>query len=281
VGRIQNFKNWSPDMVPDPARTALGLEYFVDRGDELWESPDEELVALARREIGELGLAPAERVADGTVVRVPNAYPVYDEGYGDRLGTVRAHLAGLTNLQMVGRNGQHRYNNQDHSMLTGIYAARNALGDALEIWDVNVEDEYHEEASMASAAQGDRQVPALAPDATLEELLQRTFRRLDVLALGVAVGAAGAMALFLATAWSLASGAADVRPLSLLGIYLLGYEVSWRGALLGLFEGGALGFLLGVAVASTANLLVRLAEDALRRELDAERAIGPLHGAAP
>jgi hypothetical protein len=278
VGRIQNFKNWSPEMVPDPSRTALGLEYFVDRDEELWNRPDAELVALGTAEVERLGLVPAGRVVDGTVVRVPCAYPVYDPGYRERLAVVREHLRGLSNLQMVGRNGQHRYNNQDHSMLTGIYAARNvAAGAGLDVWDVNVGDEYHEEASA-----GDRLVPGAAADATVEELLAAAFRRFDPWAMASAVGASAALALLATTLVQLARGGESGAPmLSLLGVYLVGYEVSWRGLAFGLIEGTALGAALGAAIALAANALVGLAEGAVRRELEAERRIDALHGAAP
>jgi hypothetical protein len=281
VGRIQNFKNWSPEMVPDPARTALGLEYFVNRDEELWNRPDEELVALAAEEIARLGLAPAAKISDGTVVRVPYAYPVYDPGYEQRVEVVRRHLESLANLRMIGRNGQHRYNNQDHSMVTGIYAARDVAGIEHDVWDVNVDGEYHE-AGAGEARGGDRLVPAAAADASLDELLVRAFRRFDPWAMGGAVGSAAALGLFLATALRLGQGGeSEVPMLSLAGVYLLGYEVSWRGALLGLIEGGLLGFGLGAAIAGVSNGLVGLVERSLRRELEAEDAIDPLHGAVP
>jgi protoporphyrinogen oxidase len=145
VGRIQNFKNWSPHMVPDPAKTCLGLEYFCFEGDGLWATSDEALVDLGRREIEALGLARAKDVVDGTVVRMPKAYPVYDGQYAAALRTVRAFLPALPNLQLVGRNGMHRYNNQDHSMLTAMLAVRNIQGASHDLWQVNTEEEYHEE----------------------------------------------------------------------------------------------------------------------------------------
>ncbi len=159
LGRIQNFKNWSPDMVPDPSRSALGLEYFVQEGDGLWTSSDEELVALGARELAQLDLVPQEKVLDGCVVRMPKAYPVYDHDYQKTIGALRDYLARFSNLQLIGRNGQHRYNNQDHSMVTAVYAARNIGGADLDVWDVNVEDEYHEEVSDRDKSHGDRAVP--------------------------------------------------------------------------------------------------------------------------
>ena len=145
LGRVQNFKNWSPEMVPDPAKTCLGLEYFCFEGDGLWGMPDEELIALGKRELEELGLALAAEVEEGTVVRVPKAYPVYDSAYKQSLATLRGFFDTLSNLQLVGRNGMHKYNNQDHSMLTAMLAVKNILGARYDLWEVNAEQEYHEE----------------------------------------------------------------------------------------------------------------------------------------
>ena len=144
LGRVQNFKNWSPEMVPDPETTCLGLEYFCSRGDELWDRPDEELIQLGAREIESLGFVDASEVTDGHVVRMEKAYPVYDRHYADALAEIREFLDSFENLQLVGRNGMHRYNNQDHSMLTAMLAARNIQGANFDLWDVNVEQEYHE-----------------------------------------------------------------------------------------------------------------------------------------
>jgi protoporphyrinogen oxidase len=144
VGRIQNYKNWSPQMVPDPKMTCLGMEYFAFEGDSLWSATDEDLVRLASREITKLGLARCDQIVDGTVIRMPKAYPVYDATYERGLSKVREFLRKIHNLQLVGRNGMHRYNNQDHSMLTGIYAARNILGGNYDLWSVNVDAEYYE-----------------------------------------------------------------------------------------------------------------------------------------
>jgi protoporphyrinogen oxidase len=144
VGRIQNFKNWSPEMVPDPETTCLGLEYFCFEGDDLWTMADDDLIELGRDEMARLGLVDKDRFLDGTVVRMPKAYPVYDQQYREGLATLRRFLEQVPNLQLVGRNGMHHYNNQDHSMLTGIYAARNLLGGNYDLWSVNVEEDYHE-----------------------------------------------------------------------------------------------------------------------------------------
>jgi protoporphyrinogen oxidase len=146
VGRIQNFKNWSPDMVSDPDKSTLGLEYFCSHEDDLWRLADGDLVELATREVEQIGLASAAEVEDGCVFRALNAYPVYDGDYRIALATLRSFIDGLENLQTIGRNGLHRYNNQDHAMLTGMLAVRNlALGERHDLWSVNVDDDYHEE----------------------------------------------------------------------------------------------------------------------------------------
>ena len=144
LGRIQNFKNWSPSMVPDPSKTCLGLEYFVFEGQGLWNESDAALIELGSREIEALGLASRAQVRDGAVVRMPKAYPVYDAAFRAAVATIRDYLAGIHGLQQIGRNGQHRYNNQDHSMLTALLAARNVLGERHDVWDVNLDPEYHE-----------------------------------------------------------------------------------------------------------------------------------------
>jgi protoporphyrinogen oxidase len=162
VGRIQNFKNWSPAMVPDAAHTSLGLEYFVQEGDELWDADDPSLVELATRECVALGFIDENDVLDSVVIRMPKAYPVYDRTFKENLSIIRGYLESISNLQLVGRNGQHRYNNQDHSMLTAIYAARNIFGGDFDVWEVNIEEDYHE-ATGESAATIDRLVPQLKP----------------------------------------------------------------------------------------------------------------------
>lgn len=145
VGRIQNFKNWSPSMVPDPNKTCIGLEYFCFEGDGLWTMNDEDLIALGVKEVGMLGLIDPKDFEDGSVVRMPKAYPVYDEVYVDAVNTIREFLVTVPNLYLVGRNGMHRYNNQDHSMLTAMLSVKNILGANYDVWGVNVDNEYHEE----------------------------------------------------------------------------------------------------------------------------------------
>ena len=160
VGRVQNFKNWSPDLVPDPSKSSLGLEYFCFEGDRLWNMADSELFELGKREIDAIGLVAASEVIDGCVVRMPKAYPVYDDDYQAHLMVVRRWLATLPNLELAGRNGMHKYNNQDHSMMTALLAARNIMGlGKYDTWKVNTDAEYHEEGGETGAATQGRLVP--------------------------------------------------------------------------------------------------------------------------
>ena len=144
VGRIQNFRAWSEEMVPDPNTASIGMEYFCNIGDDLWEMSGEELHALASKELAQLGLATEDMVLDSAVIRQPKAYPVYDGEYMDALEVIGKWIRSFENFQTVGRNGLHRYNNQDHSMLSAMYAARNVLGGDYDVWNVNVERSYHE-----------------------------------------------------------------------------------------------------------------------------------------
>jgi protoporphyrinogen oxidase len=238
VGRIQNFKNWSPDMVPDPGKTSLGLEYFCTEGDTVWTTPDDKLIAQAKREVGKLGLVQAADVEDGCVVRVPKAYPVYDSAYGDHLAVVRTFVEGLENFQTIGRNGLHRYNNQDHAMITGMIAARNvSLGQRADVWSVNTDAEYHEEIRESADGQLEE---------ALEQVLSEVFLKLDRVALGLSLGMASGALLFLATVALLLKGGATVGPtLGLIGQFFPGYSVTPAGSLLGLVYGFVTGFVAG------------------------------------
>ncbi len=147
VGRVQNFGQWSPYLVKE-GRTCLGLEYFVNIGDDLWNSNDEDLVAKATKELGVLGLVEPGLVEGGYVVRMPRAYPMYDNEYQENVEIIRSWLNQYAkNVYPVGRNGMHRYNNQDHSMLTAMLSVENIYGASHDIWQVNVEEDYHEEIS--------------------------------------------------------------------------------------------------------------------------------------
>jgi protoporphyrinogen oxidase len=158
VGRVQNYKNWSEHMVPEEdraTRTALGMEYFCNVGDELWQLDDEQLVELATNEIETIGLIPQGKVVDGVVYRVPKSYPVYDEHYAGHVEKIRQHVDGYANMVTIGRNGLHRYNNQDHSMLTALRAIENLYdGDAHDVWSINADQEYHEESKEGKRGPG-------------------------------------------------------------------------------------------------------------------------------
>ena len=164
VGRIQNFKSWSPELVPDPSLCCYGLEYFCFEGDGLWSASDEELIELAKREIEYLGLAKAADVVDGCVVRQAKAYPVYDDDYANHVTQIREELErDYPNLHLVGRNGMHKYNNQDHAMMTAMLTAENIIRGTREfdVWQVNEDAEYHEsgEAGQDAGSSGLRMVP--------------------------------------------------------------------------------------------------------------------------
>ena len=163
VGRVQNFRSWSPEMVPD-GMSCLGLEYFCFEGDGLWSAPDAELVALAKKEIAKIGLIEADDVVDACVVRQPKAYPVYDDAYRDNVEMVRLDLeTSFPTLHLVGRNGMHKYNNQDHAMMTAILTAKNILAGErrYDVWNVNEDAEYHEAgaAGAQEALASERLVP--------------------------------------------------------------------------------------------------------------------------
>ena len=147
VGRVQNFGNWSAEMVGDPALSVLGLEYFCFAGDDLWTMADDDLLVLGQTELARIGLIDMREFVDGAVVRMPKAYPVYNEGYRDAVARIRKWLeSAAPNVAPAGRNGMHKYNNQDHSMMAALLSARNLLGtDDRNPWQVNTDAEYHEE----------------------------------------------------------------------------------------------------------------------------------------
>ncbi len=191
MGRIQNYKNWSPEMVPDSSKSSLGLEYFLWDKDDEWTWSDDRLIDLGVRECVQLGLIEASEVMDGTVVRMKKAYPIYDRDYRETLSTIRQYIETFSNLQTIGRNGLHRYNNQDHSMLTGVYAARNMTGETNDVWSVNTEMDYHEEVETNGRQTGDRLIPTRVETESklsVDDIIEKVFARLDPIALGVSVG---------------------------------------------------------------------------------------------
>ncbi|MFO0839364.1 MAG: NAD(P)/FAD-dependent oxidoreductase [Phycisphaerae bacterium] len=281
MGRVQNYKNWSPHMVPDAKRTSLGLEYFLWDKDDEWRWPNERLIELGVRECAQIGLAQPNEIADGTVVRMPKAYPVYDQEYQHHVDVIRRWLETLTNFQTVGRNGLHRYNNQDHSMVTAVYAARNIVGERNDIWAVNTEMEYHEEdrkpKSAAKPTLGDRMVPTRVLEETPEgeptpdDVIEKVFARLDPVALGVSIGTVLGVGLFLMTITLLIQHGPQMgATLGLLRHYLFGYEVSWGGAFLGLFQAGLGGFVIGYALAHLRNWGMAAYAYLLKRRAEAE-----------
>lgn len=257
VGRIQNFKNWSPHMVPEPGKTSLGLEYFCSEGDELWTMADADLIELGKREVDRIGLAKYDEIEDGCVVRVPKSYPVYDSGYRDHLQVVKDYVSRLENFQTIGRNGLHRYNNQDHAMLTGMLAVRNLMyGEKNDLWSVNTDQEYHEEIRAETAAELEEVAGAV------QDALTRVFLKLDRVAFGLSTGITAGMSLFIATLWLIIQDGPLIGPnLQLLGQYFPGYSVTATGSLLGLAYGFAAGFVggWGFAVLRNASLFLYMA----------------------
>jgi hypothetical protein len=253
VGRIQNFKNWSPYMVPDSKKTCLGLEYFCFEGDSLWTMPDDQLIELGKREVETLGLANKNDLEEGIVVRMPKAYPIYDSTYQRSLDVVRQFVARIDNFQLVGRNGMHKYNNQDHSMLTAMLAAENILGANHDLWKVNVEQEYHEEIK----------------EVDLDKLIMGMFSRMDKLGFATAVGSVSGLLIFLATIALIIKGDQVISPyFHLLGQYFMGYSVTVKGAFIGMAYGSFWGFSFGWLFAYLRNFLLAFHIYRIKRKLE-------------
>lgn len=249
VGRIQNFKNWSAEMVANPSTTSLGMEYFCDEGDVLWNESDRRLGELAATELESLGLAPGTKVVDRCILRQPKAYPVYDEDYKSSLAVLRGALTRIERLQTVGRNGMHRYNNMDHSMLTGMLAARNIMAAGHNLWGVNEDLQYHE-----------------GPDSSEDirvriarRVLDATFAPIHKVAFAVACSVVAALLVLLATAAPVLSGNEELRPyLALLMHYLPGYRPTLAGALLATTYAAAGGAIFGWVFAWLRNAFLAL-----------------------
>ena len=254
VGRIQNFKNWSPAMVPDQSKSSLGLEYFCTEGDRLWTMADADLIELGKQEVDRIGLANYNDIEDGCVFRVPKSYPIYDSDYRDQLAVVRKFVEQIENFQTIGRNGLHRYNNQDHAMLTGMLAVRNVvLGERNDLWSVNTDQEYLEEIREDIGVSQD-----VAAE-VLEGVLTRVFMKLDRLALGVSVGMTSGAVLFLLTLMLVLKGGDAVgQNLGLLRHFFPGYTVTMPGSLIGLLYGFLSGFICGWTFAFLRNSVMFL-----------------------
>lgn len=266
VGRIQNFRNWSPDMVPDPKKSSLGLEYFCTEGDDVWTMSDADLVELGKRELDRIGLAKYADIVDGCVCRVEKAYPVYDSGYREHLVTVQRFVDNLENFQTIGRNGLHRYNNQDHAMLTGMYAVRNLmLGEHNNLWDINTDPEYHEE------LEEEGQTPTSETVEVLQGVLTGAFPRLDRTAFGLSVGTIVGVILLLVTLLVGLNGEiGSSLALELIGHYLPGYRVTVFGSFLGLLYGFSIGFICAWLFAFFRNSTLLLYFAFVRRHSEAQ-----------
>jgi protoporphyrinogen oxidase len=264
LGRIQNFKNWSPHMVPDATKSSLGLEYFCTEGDELWKLSDAELIELGKRELQRIGLASPGDIEDGCVFRVPKAYPMYDSEYRDYLETVKNFVGGLENYQTIGRNGLHRYNNQDHAMVTGMLAVKNLIvGERNDLWSVNTDQEYHEEIREKIELESEIALEAV------KEAFAQAFAKLDRIALGLSAGAVAGLLLFVATLLLVLKGGETIGPnLGLLQQFFPWYTVTFFGSLMGLAYGFAAGFVAGWGFAVLRNLTVFLYNALIHRRAE-------------
>ena len=212
----------------------------------IWTMSDAELTDMGSRELSELGMAEIDDVIDSFVVRQPKAYPVYDNEYKKHLGVIRSFLGGIDNLQTIGRNGMHRYNNMDHSMLMGMLAAQNILGANHDLWKINEEREYLEEDKKA-----------MDWKLITEKVLGRTFARMDKLAFATALGSVSGLLVFMATIWLIVKGGEVVGPnLRLLGQYFIGYTVTVKGAFIAFGYSFLWGFLFGWLFAYLRNLFL-------------------------
>ena len=258
VGRIQNFKNWSRFMVPDQSKTSIGMEYFCNENDLTWKKADNELVEMAIREMEAMGFGPASQVIDSYVVRQPNAYPVYDSTYKQNLLEIRNYLDNFHNLQTIGRSGMHRYNNMDHSMQTGILAAKNCCGERHDLWAVNEEKSYLEEDRTV------REGP-LVP----EKVLIRAFARMDKFAFAVAVGTICGLLVFSATLWIISRGGDVLNShLRLLAQYFIGYTVTVKGGFIAFGYSFFWGFLIGWLFAYLRNLFLAIYLYRIKRKVE-------------
>jgi hypothetical protein len=241
-------------MVPDASKTSLGLEYFCSEGDGLWNMSDAELIDLGRRELARIGLVSPEDIEDGCVFRVPKAYPIYDSEYRDYLATLREFVSDIANYQPIGRNGLHRYNNQDHAMFTGMLAVRNIMfGEKNDLWNVNTDVEYLEEIRETVNLE-----PGIAAGA-VKEAFSEVFAKLDRAALGLSVGTITGILLFVKTLILAVNGVDGTGThMQLLDQYLPWYGITISGSLLGLVYGFLIGFIVGWAFAFLRNISVFL-----------------------
>lgn len=255
VGRIQNYKNWSQSMVPDQQTTSLGMEYFCNEGDDLWRLSDSELIQLAKKEAAQIGLADEADFLNGCVFRVEKTYPVYDSGYEQALTTIKSYMKQFENLQTIGRNGLHRYNNQDHAMLTGMLAVKNILfpTENNDVWEVNAENEYLEEIQSDPPLNQEELV------GTVKGSLGYVFPKVDPTALGLSFGLFCSVFLVALTLTFTTLADEGLKSyLALLNQYFPGYSVTPAGSVIGAVYGLLTGFLLGWLFAFLRNTLTAL-----------------------
>ena len=258
VGRIQNFKNWSRSMVPDQSKTSIGMEYFCNENDQTWNMGDDELVGMATLEMAELGLGAKTRVIDSFVVRQSHAYPVYDSDYKKSLEIIRSYLENFSNLQTIGRSGMHRYNNMDHSMQTGILAAKNCSGENHDLWEVNEEKIYLEE------DRDTREIPVVP-----EKVLLGAFARMDKLAFATAVGTICGLLVLTATLWIISRGGDVLNShLRLLAQYFIGYTVTVKGGFIAFGYSFFWGFLFAWLFAYLRNLFLAIYIYNIKRKVE-------------
>jgi hypothetical protein len=230
----------------------LGLEYFCTEGDELWTMDDDELIELGKREVERISLAAYGDIEDGCVIRVAKSYPIYDSTYREGLEKIKQFVDSLENFQTIGRNGLHRYNNQDHAMLTGMLAVKNlVLGEKNDLWSVNTDQEYHEE------VREDDQESTGDVAAALDGVLTRVFLKLDRMAMGLSLGTTAGLLLFLGTLSLVLKGGDVVGPnLQLLNQFFPGYSVTAPGSVVGLGYGFIGGFVGGWSFAFLRNSIM-------------------------
>jgi hypothetical protein len=223
--------------------------------------PDAELIELGKRELKRIGLAEGDDIVDGSVFRVPKAYPMYDASYAVYLQIIRDFVNGLENFQTIGRNGLHRYNNQDHSMITGTLAVHNLLlGERHDLWSVNVDEEYHEEI---------RHQEKKTPEETIQEKITHIFPRLDPVALGISVGITAGVAIFAATLFLvIRDGMTDGPNLALISNFLPGYTITLWGSVVGLLGLFTFGFFFGLLFAYLRNVAVFISARAIHRDIE-------------
>lgn len=243
VGRIQFFNNWSSELIAEPGKRLLGMDYFCNQDDQDWKMSDQQLIDRATQELCRLNITTSHLVEDGIVVREPYAYPIYNNNYDKHLAIIQNYITGFENLQTIGRNGMHRYNNMDHSMISGILAAQNILGASHDLWSINEDKEYLEGKK--------EQVQTISIP---QNLLPGLFTKINPTAFGVAVGVVLGLFVLILTIWPILTDNLVLKPyLTLLKQYFIGYSVTIKGAFIAGGYSALLGFLFGWLSANLRN----------------------------